>query len=86
MNERGDRFFRTKQHLEMIDKMKFKRVLICGENNKYIYNKLKSKNIDCLIIKKIDDIDFINNDIIFGIGNIKGFGFKLIDYFKKGVK
>ena len=86
LNERGDRFFRTKQHLEMIDKMKFKRVLICGENNKYIYNKLKGKNIDCLIIKKIDDIDFNNNDIIFGIGNIKGFGFELIDYFKKGVK
>ena len=82
LNERGDRFFRTNQHIDMLDSIKYKNVYICGDNLDYIEKRLKEKNIDCKKIKSVEDIK--DEDIIFGCGNIKGLGFKIIEYYKKG--
>ena len=82
LNERGDRFFRTNQHIDMLDNIEYKNVYICGDNLDYIEKRLKAKNINCKKIKSVEDIK--DEDIIFGCGNIKGLGFKIIEYYKKG--
>ena len=84
LNERGDRFFRTNQHIQMLENMEYKNVYICGDNILFIEKKLKEKNIECKKIKRVEDIK--DENVIFGIGNIKGLGFKMIEYFKEGEK
>ena len=56
-------------------------MIISGDNVGYISKELGKIGIENKIIKRIDELD--NYEIIFGIGNIKGFGFEVIDYYKK---
>jgi len=65
----------------------FDKIFICGEN-KHLAYRLLTKNISINIEKK-KDMDFIFNlekhSIIFGIGNIKGQGYKFIQKLNTGV-
>jgi len=80
LNERGDRIFRTNQHIQMLEKMEYKNVYICGDNTNYIQKELSKKGITSKIINSVEEIKHEN--IIFGCGNIKGLGFKIINYYQ----
>lgn len=64
LNERGDRIFRTKQHIEMFKKIECEKVIISGDNVGYISKELGKIGIENKIIKRIDELD--NYEIIFG--------------------
>ena len=82
INTRADRAFRIDQHVEMLRKMTFKNVALVGSYKSHISSKLESLGINCYQVKDLSQL--LNEEIIFGCGNIKGDGMKIIDYFYKG--
>ncbi len=81
-NCRDDRPTRTNQFIDLIVELNCPKVMIYGSNISYVKRKLIKKGITNIqIIKKIEDLN--NEDVIFGIGNIKNFGIDLINYYKK---
>jgi len=83
---RSDRPSRTIQHIDMISKMKFKKVIIAGSNKFFIKRHLlKNSDINLEVFKNIEDLK--KEEIIFAIGNIGGIGMKILNYFEEnGVK
>lgn len=80
-NCRDDRPTRTNQFIDLIVELNCPKVMIYGSNISYIKRKLFKKGIKNIhIIKKIEDLK--NEDVIFGIGNIKNFGIDLINFYK----
>ncbi len=82
LNERADRPFRLEQHIEMLKQMKYKKVIIVGSNLSYTMNKLSKIGIVATTIN--DTKDLLQEEIIFGCGNIADNGLKIIDFFTKG--
>ena len=82
LNSRSDRPTRVEQHLQMLDLLKCKKIILMGSATSYLAKKIKqSNNIDIEIYKDIDTL--LKEKIIFAVGNIGGDGMKLVDYFKK---
>ena len=83
VNNRLDRIFRTNQMIELVNKLQIKKIYVSGSNISYFKKKIKIDNVDIVEVNKIEDI--LNGEIIFGIGNIKGFGETILEYFKGGI-
>jgi len=82
LNSRSDRPTRILNHIELISTINPNKLYLLGSNSIYIKNKLKNKIKEIIILKDYDIL--LNDKIIFGIGNIKDDGIKLINYFKGG--
>lgn len=89
VNNRGDRGYRVKQHIEVISHLKPGRVWISGS-----YKRLMKKNImksgflenEVLLLDdyKLGGIDLMEKDtVIFAIGNIVGNGERILEYIKE---
>lgn len=79
LNERADRVFRIDQHVEMLTKMQFKQVYICGSNVLYVKKKLAQKGIQATVLRDITEL--ASCKVVFGCGNIFGQGMKTIKYY-----
>jgi len=84
LNSRTDRPTRLIQHINLIKDIKPNRIYLVGSNTFYIkYRLLKFMNKEnVIVLKKYSDL--LSEFIVFGIGNIKNDGIKLINYFKEG--
>lgn len=81
-NCRDDRPTRTNQFINLISEFNCPKVLIYGSNTLYIKKMLKKIGIlNVKIVNKKEEL--LNEEIIFGIGNIKNFGIELINYYKE---
>ena len=80
LNTRPDRAFRIEQHIEMITKMKCKKVLICGSNQAYVAKQLQQRGVSTQKVVKVKDI--LGEKYVFGCGNIAHLGMEILDYFK----
>ena len=80
LNTRPDRPFRIKQHIDMITKMKCKKVLICGSNQDYVARQLSQLGVQTYKITKVEDL--LTEKYVFGCGNIAHLGMQIVDYFK----
>lgn len=80
LNTRPDRPFRIKQHIDMVSKMKCKKVLICGSNQDYVAKQLQQLGVQTQKITKPEDL--LSESYVFGCGNIANLGMQIVDYFK----
>ena len=80
LNTRPDRPFRINQHIEMVAKMKCKKVLICGSNQDYVAKQMQKLGVQAQKITKIEDL--LTEKYVFGCGNIANMGMQIVDYFK----
>jgi hypothetical protein len=80
LNTRPDRPFRIKQHVDMVSKMKCKKVLICGSNQDYVAKQLQQLGVQTQKITKPEDL--LSESYVFGCGNIANLGMQILDYFK----
>lgn len=80
LNTRPDRPFRINQHIEMVAKMKCKKVLICGSNQDYVAKQMQKLGVQAQKITKIEDL--LAEKYVFGCGNIANMGMQIVDYFK----
>ena len=82
LNSRSDRPTRVSQHIEMLNSLKCKKIILMGSATSYLYKKIKqSIDVDIQIYKDINSLS--DEKIIFAVGNIGGDGMKLVDYYKK---
>lgn len=81
-NSRDDRPTRTKQFINLICELNCKKIILYGTNINYIKNKLMKLGVDNVFILKSPE-QLFNEDVIFGIGNIKNLGIDLINLYKK---
>lgn len=81
INSRDDRPSRTKSLLKVFDILDYNKVILAGSNIDYIKKHIK-KDVEVVIYKSLEDV--IHEELIFGIGNIKNDGLKILDYYKKG--
>lgn len=86
LNSRNDRPTRTIQHMELLESLTFKKLIITGSNQFFINRYLKKhRNLNVEYLKEYEDL--LDEKIIFAIGNIGGEGMKILSYFKeKGEK
>lgn len=81
-NSRDDRPTRTKQFIDLICELDCKKTILYGTNVNYIKNCLTKKGkTNVVILKSMNEL--FNEDVIFGMGNIKNFGIDLINLYKK---
>lgn len=89
VNNRGDRGYRVKQHIEVILSIKPDKVWITGSYKKFMKKKIVKAGFeeDEIIILndyKLEEINSISSDtVIFAIGNIVGRGEKILENIKK---
>ena len=81
LNSRSDRPIRVKQHIELLNRLEYKDIILMGSNIGYIKKRLSNKNV--IVYKDISTIK--SKDIVFAIGNIKGKALKILKYYKKEV-
>lgn len=83
LNNRFDRPTRVLQHIEMLEALPCKRLLLYGANPEFIRKRLIKKNYkyEVKILSKIEDLK--EEEIIFAIGNIGGDGLKILKFFKE---
>lgn len=82
INTRQDRVFRIDQHVKMLDQMTFNKVILVGSFQQVIAKHLEKQNIPYVILKDIKDL--LSEQVIFGCGNIKGDGMRIINFFEEG--
>lgn len=88
VNNRGDRAYRMKQHIETINKLNPHKLIITGAYRESMMKKLikAGYNGSIHIIDKVDEIEGIEkieNHFIYGIGNIVGHGEEFVKYFEE---
>lgn len=81
LNVRADRPFRINQHIEMLAKMKFKRLLLTGSNVSYVLKKLSALGIAANEVKDVKEL--LSEKVVFGCGNIAADGMAILNYFKE---
>jgi len=77
INNRADRPIRVKQHFELINELKPKIVIVAGSHYRFLKRKLK----DSKVIRFTTVNDLEQYPIVFGIGNVKGEGLNIINYY-----
>lgn len=80
LNSRGDRAFRVEQHVEMLQRMRFKKVIVIGANQGYIRSRLLKAGIEAQSLKSFADL--LLEKYVFGCGNIAADGMKIVNFFK----
>ena len=94
LSTRADRIFRSKQLVEMADKLKFSKFYLIGEQTSTIYNYAMAKGLPK---DKIVDLGWVEGEtlakeiaklkekkiLLLGIGNIHGNGEIILEYFKE---
>ena len=81
LNSRDDRPSRIIEHIKLLQELKPKKIILSGSAKVYIKRKLEKFGFDISYLKKIEDLK--NEDIILGIGNIAGYGKKILAYFEE---
>ena len=75
ISNRGDRGYRTLQHIELCEQLKPHQVLIVGSNSRLMANRINKKT-STLVAAALDTVDkntfekFCEDDIIYAVGNI----------------
>lgn len=77
---RNDRPARTLEFIDLLAKLECQKIILTGSNLGYIKHKL-SKNCTAKIVLLQKKEDLLREKTIFAIGNIKGEGMKIVDYF-----
>ncbi len=80
VNNRGDRPIRTLQNIALINELKPKKLIITGDNIKFVKRKI-DKIVTTTIYHHFDDL--LKEKIIFAFGNIANNGFKILNECKK---
>lgn len=89
VNNRGDRGYRVKQHIQVILQIKPDRVWISGSYKKFMKKDIIKNGFsenEVLLLKdyKLEEVNFVQRDtVIFAIGNIVGYGDKILDHIKE---
>ncbi len=84
INNRADRAFRMHQQIDTISYIKPKKVMVCGALKRQTKKRIEKLPYN-INIQYLEDNDMLlNEDIIFGIGNIANRGLEIIRYFKEG--
>ena len=84
LNNRFDRPTRVLQHIELMQELNCKKILIFGSNANYIKKRIINKNCDIVILNDIEELK--KEKIIFAIGNIGGKGMEILKFFRnKGI-
>ena len=78
LNTRDDRATRTLQYIEMLPKMKCKKIIVMSDNAYRLYRK---HNID--VIKYTNNNDLLEEKYIFATGNIAGRGEMVLKWFEE---
>lgn len=84
INNRDDRPTRTIQMIDMLNDLEVKKIILVGSNINFVIKTLKRRYQDkeIVVLEKIEDL--LNEEVIFGIGNIANKGMKILEFFKKG--
>ena len=77
INNRSDRPIRALQHIDLLNELKPKKVYVVGAF-KHSFKKRVNTNVEY-----VKNFDLLTDNIIFGIGNIKGPGSDILNYFEK---
>lgn len=86
VNNRGDRAYRMKQHIELINPLNPNKVWITGEFKNVMRRRLVKSGFDSNSIEIINSLrqerlnELQNDVVIYAIGNIVGHGEKLLEY------
>ena len=84
LNNRVDRVYRMLQQIQVIDYIKPKKVIICGDLKYQARKKIRKLQFSTNIEFLHGYSDLLNENLIFAIGNIANNGFKILSYFKEG--
>lgn len=79
---RADREYRLNQLVEMIEKIKPKKVLLLGSGVSTAKYKLKKSGVNAEALKSLEDLK--KEKVVFGCGNVHGEGYKVIAWYKEG--
>ncbi len=79
INNRLDRPFRSKQHCQFLKEYKPQKIIVAGSH--YTYFKRKLKGIEVTKYKGVEELK--NYSFVFGMGNIKGEGLKIIKHYQQ---
>jgi poly-gamma-glutamate synthase PgsB/CapB len=82
INTRQDRAFRIDQHIAMLESMQFKKVILAGAFKGAIAKRLEKLNIPYTYFKDVTCL--LDEQVVFGCGNIKDDGMKIINFFEEG--
>ena len=80
LNSRSDRPFRIDQHVEMVAKMPCAKVLLTGNNRRYVQRQLQKRGVSACPLQRYDRL--LQEKYVFGCGNIANDGMRLIEYFQ----
>ena len=80
LNSRSDRPFRIDQHVEMVAKMPCAKVLLTGNNLRYVQRQLQKRGVSACPLQRYDRL--LQEKYVFGCGNIANDGMRLIEYFQ----
>ncbi|MCF7793334.1 MAG: poly-gamma-glutamate synthase PgsB [Candidatus Cloacimonetes bacterium] len=97
LSTRQDRMFRSKQLIEMLDKIDYSKLFLIGQQTASVFAYGQKNNIPA---KKMEDCGWVSGDdlmkhvkklpdkeiLLIGIGNIHGNGGIIVDYFKERKK
>ncbi len=83
LNSRYDRPTRVMQHMEMLQSMPCKKLIIMGSNINYEMKRVKKQYPNYPIEKYVDIEKLKDEKVVFAIGNIAGNGMKMLNYFKE---
>jgi hypothetical protein len=96
LNNRGDRITRIIQFTRILSKeIAVEHIFLVGQNTRLSNNQLIQNGYPARQITPINDLDNINyvlqqisqfieeEGMVYGLGNTRGFGLKLMDYLQK---
>lgn len=78
INNRSDRSYRIKEHLNFLKEIKPKKVIVAGGYYKYFKRNLEG--VEVLKYKNIKQLK--EEDVVFGFGNFKNKGLKIIKHYQ----
>jgi hypothetical protein len=78
LNNRLDRGQRAKEYLGLLDKINFNSLVVMGAYYNIFRRKFGSK------VTKFESLESIKGSLIFGMGNIKGKPYKIMELLEKG--
>jgi UDP-N-acetylmuramyl pentapeptide synthase len=81
LNSRNDRPSRVLQHIELLKKLSYHKIILTGTNTHFIKRKLGKDYVARVeILRSVEDLK--KEKVIFAIGNIASQGMEILQFFK----